>query len=299
MKRILILLFLICTYIYSNAQAKDSTVCPDSTKIWRIKSVVLFTFGQSAYKYWVKGGENSFSGIGNYKFTAFYKKDKTSWENTIELAYGIVKQELKRAFKTDDKIAITSNFGYKKSGYWYYSGLVDFRTQFTYGYKNIDDIKPVSNFMAPAYLITSLGMEYKRDHFNLLLSVFTGKTTFVLDTALSNAGAFGVVKGKNIKEGVGSYLRMTFKKRIMENIELNNILDLYSDYFDHPKEVVVNEEFVIKMKINKFFSTNLTCNLIYDHNSKYETKDAAGKVISSEAKVQLKEVFGLAINFSF
>jgi hypothetical protein len=85
----------------------------------------------------------------------------------------------------------------------------------------------------------------------------------------------------------------------MTNIEFNNKLELYSDYFDHPEEIVVNEEFMIKMKINKYFSTNFSFNLIYDHNSKYVTKDAAGNVISSVAKLQLKEVFGLALNFTF
>ncbi|MEI6821318.1 MAG: DUF3078 domain-containing protein [Bacteroidota bacterium] len=286
------------------AQTKDSTlkadtIKSDTIKPWRIKSNVVFTFGQSAYKYWAQGGENSVSGIGNYKFTAFHKKNLTSWENTIELAYGIVQQDSKKPYKTDDKIEITSNFGYKSRGYWFYSGLVDFRTQFTQGFKSIDDVVPISNFMAPAYLITSLGMEYKRKDFNLMLSAFTGKTTFVLDSALSAAGAYGVVKGKKTKAGLGSYLRMTFKKQIMKNIEVNNKLELYADYFDHPEEIVVNDEFVLKMKINKYFSTNINCNLIYDHNTKNSFKDAQGNILSNIAKTQLKEVFGLAINFVF
>ena len=286
------------------AQTKDSTlkvdtIKADTLKPWRIKSNIVFTFGQSAYKYWAQGGENSISGVGNYKFIANYKHDKTSWENTIELAYGLVEQDSKKAYKTDDKIELTSNFGYKSTKYWFYSGLIDFKTQFTKGFKSIDDVVPISNFMAPGYLITSLGMEYKRKDFNLMLSAFTGKTTFVLDTALSNAGAYGVSKGKKIKAGLGSYLRMTFKKQIMTNIEVNNKLELFSDYFDHPEQIVINDEFAIKMKINKYFSTSVICDLIYDHNSKNVIKDPSGNIISSIAEVQLKEVFGLAINFVF
>ena len=85
----------------------------------------------------------------------------------------------------------------------------------------------------------------------------------------------------------------------MKNIEVNNKLELYSDYFDHPEEIVVNDEFVLKMKINKYFSTNINCNLIYDHNTKNSFKDAQGNILSNIAKTQLKEVFGLAINFVF
>ena len=135
--------------------------------------------------------------------------------------------------------------------------------------------------------------------FNLMLSAFTGKTTFVLDSALSNAGAYGVANGKKFKAGLGSYLRMTFKKQIMTNIELYNKLELFSDYFDHPEEVVVNDEFAIKMKINKFFSTNIICDLIYDHNTKNVVKNGLGEIVSSKAEVQLKEVFGIALNFTF
>ncbi len=300
MKKLIFTLIIVLSFSISLlAQVNDTNIKADTVKPWKIKNNVLFTFGQSAYKYWAQGGENSYSWIGNYKFMAFYKKDNTSWENTVELAYGMIQQGSKKPYKTDDKIALTSNFGYKSSRYWYYSGLVDFRTQFYYGYKNVDDVLPISNFMAPAYLITSIGMEYKRDNFNLMLSTFTGKTTFVLDTALSNAGAFGVNKGKKVKAGLGSYLRMTFRKKLMDNIEFNNKIELFSDYFDHPKEIVVNDEFAIKMKINKYFSTNLSLNLIYDHNSRNIVKDTAGNVISNEAKIQLKEVFGLAINFTF
>ncbi|MCX6233075.1 MAG: DUF3078 domain-containing protein [Bacteroidetes bacterium] len=300
MKKLLIsIIVLIGMHLSVHAQNKDSINKADTIKYWTVKNAVLFTFGQSSYKYWVKGGENSVSGIANYKFTAFYKKDKSSWENTIELAYGLVQQGTKKSYKTDDKIELTSNYGYSSGGNWYYSGLVNFKTQFSYGYKSADDVVPVSNFMAPAYLITSIGMEYKKPDFNLMLSALTGKTTFVFDPALSDIGAFGVDKGKKLKAGVGSYLRMTFRKELMTNMELNNKLELYSDYFDHPEEVVVINEFAIKMKINKYFSTNLAFNLIYDHNSKYVTKDAAGNILSSEAKLQLKEVFGLALNFTF
>ena len=55
------------------------------------------------------------------------------------MAYGVIKQgEAKSApwFKNDDRIELNSKVGKKASEKWYYSGLVNFRTQFNYGYNN-------------------------------------------------------------------------------------------------------------------------------------------------------------------
>lgn len=294
-----ILLSFIMLIIHGQLFAGNEEISADSVNFWKYTNSLSLTFGQSAYKYWAKGGENSFSGLGNYKLTANYKKNKTSWENTFETAYGIIQQGKKKVFKTDDKLELTSIFGYKASEYWYYSGLMNFKTQYSDGYKTMDDTLTSSTFMAPAYMITSIGMEYKRKDFNLLLSVMTGKTTFVLDDRLSNDGAFGVDKGKKLKAGFGTYVRFTYKKQLMTNIELNNKLELFSDYFNNPDKVDVNWEILLKMKINKYFSTILNFNLIYDYDTKYIEKDTQGVIITNEAKVQYKEVFGLAINFAF
>ncbi len=292
---LILLVFLFCNQLY----AKENIISIDSTKAWKITNSLSLTFGQSAYKYWAKGGENSLSGLANYKISAYYKKNKASWENTLETSYGIIQQGDRKVFKTDDKIELTSIYGYKASDYWYYSGLMNFKTQYAEGFKTMDDTLSSSNFMSPGYLITSIGMEYKRTDFNLMLSAMTGKTTFVLNNRLSEEGAFGVDKGKKIKAGFGTYVRFTYKKQLMTNIELNNKLELFSDYFNNPEKVDVNWEILLKMKINKYFSTIFNFNLIYDYDTKYIVKDNQGIILSDEAKVQYKEVFGLAVNFAF
>ena len=128
----------------------------------------------------------------------------------------------------------------------------------------------------------------------MIFSVMTGKTTFVTNKMLSEAGAYGVEKGKKFKAGVGSFLKFTFKKEIIDNVELNNRLELYSDYFNKPENIDVYWEVMVKMRINKFMYAAINTTLIYDYDTKYTIKDSSGKILSSIPKVQFKEAFALA-----
>jgi hypothetical protein len=57
----------------------------------------------------------------------------------------------------------------------------------------------------------------------------------------------------------------------------------------------VNWDMMIAFKINKFLTTTLTTNLVYDDDIK--TVDAAGN--QRGAKVQFREVLGLGLAYSF
>ena len=92
---------------------------------------------------------------------------------------------------------MNSKVGQKASEKWYYSGLVNFRTQFNYGYSKVGDTVQISNFMAPGYSIVALGMDYKpSEHFTFFVAPLTSKMTLVTDDYLSGIGAFGVDSGK-------------------------------------------------------------------------------------------------------
>jgi hypothetical protein len=176
--------------------------------------------------------------------------------------------------------------------------LINLKSQFRPGFKYPNDSTVVSDFFSPAYLITSLGLEYKRKNYFFIFSVLTGKTTFVTNTLLSDAGNYGVDKGKKIKAAVGSYVKFVFRKEVISNVELNNKLELFSEYFNKPQNIDVNWEVVLKMKINKFMSALINTNLIYDYDTKTVIKDSNGVVISNDAKVQFKETFGLGFTLN-
>ena len=58
----------------------------------------------------------------------------------------------------------------------------------------------------------------------------------------------------------------------MENITLLNNASVFSNYLDHPERLVLSYGGVLNMKINKFISTNITLDLLYDHNQIMKTQ---------------------------
>lgn len=291
-KFIIIILLLISTIC--NAEINDTIVKIDSLKAWKLKSNAGLTFGHTSYKYWSQGGENSLLTLANIKISLKQRKKKSNWDNNFEAVYGISQQGEKKIIKTDDKFEFTSNYSFKASDKWFYSALINIKSQFTRGYKYPNDSTVVSDFFSPAQLITSFGFEHKQKNYFFIFSVLTGKTTFVTNKQLSDAGAYGVDKGKKYKAGVGSFLKFVYKKEIVQNVELNNRLELYSDYFNKPENIDVYWEVMLKMRINKFMYAAVNTNLIYDYDTKYVVKDSNGQVISSDAKIQFKEAFALA-----
>ncbi|MCX6230499.1 MAG: DUF3078 domain-containing protein [Bacteroidetes bacterium] len=298
-RRVVILFLFIVLGLNCRAQQNvDSAAKADTLKPWKVKSLTTLTVAQTTYRYWAQGGENSFSGIANSHIVARYRKINGYWENIFDATYGLMEQGDKGLIKTDDKFEFTSNFAFKASDKWNYNALINLKSQFSRGFKYPDDSTVVSDFFSPAYLITSFGLEYKRKYYRVMLSVLTGKTTFVTNKKLYDAGAYGVDKGKKLKTGLGSYLKFIFKKEVVKNVELNNSLELFSDYFNNPQYIDVNWEVLLKMKINSFMSAIINTNLIYDYDTKVIVKNAAGQVISSESKVQFKETFGIGFMVS-
>jgi len=294
LKVLLFQLFMLVNIIVFAENVKDSIAKNDTVRIWQLKSTTTISFGQTSYKYWSQGGENSLLSLGNFKLLLRQKTKKLRWDNNFEATYGIMKQGERKIIKTDDKFEFNSNYSVKISEKWNYNAMINLKSQFSEGFKYPNDSTVVSDFFSPAYLITSFGFEFKKPNSFFIFSFLTGKTTFVTNTLLSDAGAYGVEKGKKIKTGVGSYIKLVNKFELIKNVELNNRLELFSDYFNEPEHIDVYWEVNLKMKINKFMYAAINTNLIYDYDTKYVVKDPNGKIISSTDKIQFKEAFALA-----
>ena len=82
--------------------------------------------------------------------------------------------------KSDDKIDFTSTFSLKMKHNWNCNASVNFKSQFYDSYKFYADPMQeptlISALFAPAYLLTSLGFEYKKEYWNASFSFITGKT---------------------------------------------------------------------------------------------------------------------------
>jgi len=271
---------------------------------WENSNSIAFDFNEVAFKNWTSGGDNSISGLLKIYFSRIFQKKFTLWKTEVSARYGLNKQDDREWRKTDDQIRINSTFGYrnKESSNWYFTAKLNFRTQFTNGYKypNTDD--PISRFFAPAYLFVGGGTQYNSEnkHFFIYFSPVTFKSTFVLDEALSNDGAYGVEPGKKMRREFGASIQSDWDTEIFKNVAMLNRIGLYTDYLNSFGSIDVDWELVFKFKISKFFEANIGAHLIYDEDILFgEDTNGDGENDSFGPKVQLKQQLGIGILYKF
>ena len=263
------------------------TKAKDTTNMgWKKGGNFVFLANQSAFNNnWLAGGTSNTAGnlVVNYDFN--YKTPQMIWDNKVFVAYGLTKLKTQPDFsKTDDRFEFTSLLGKKATGYWFYSGFLNFKTQMDTG---VDaNGNKISHFFSPAYLQAGPGMLWKKSN-NLKVNIApaTSRLIFVHDHFTAFGSAFGVEQGKTSRFEFGAALNGYYKFNIMENVSIENILNLYSNYLDNPQNVDIDYQMNLSMKINKYLSTNLAFQAIYDDN-------AVGAF-------QIREVFGLGFNAKF
>jgi hypothetical protein len=290
----------------ADKDALSSAIELEHDSLWDFGGTFGLNFNQSYFSNWAAGGQNSISTTALTSLFANYKKGKHSWVNTLDLAYGIIAQDGQSAIKTDDRIDFTSKYGYQTNNEnWYYSGLVNFRTQFAEGFE-IEDGREIgtsiSDFLAPAFSIVAIGADYKpNEKFSVFLSPATSKITIVTVDRL--ATDFGLDAGDNARFEIGAFVKVSYQDDIFENVNLLTKIDLFSNYVENPQNVDVNWETLITMKVNSWLAATLTTQLIYDDDIIIGAKEAVDDVIATPAvaggpRTQFREVFALGLSFT-
>jgi len=275
-------------------------------KTWIFGGSSLITFGQDYMLNWNAGGVPAINVKGGGNIFLKYAKNKVFWENALDVTYGMQRNfETKINTKTDDKIEFNTNLGYIIGRNWNCGALVKFQTQMTQGFKN--DTILTSNFMTPGYVITSLGLEYKRKMWSLFLSPITGKTTFKTDNRFLPVNGFSVDSGKKVYAGFGAFVKLAYNYNIHPKIHLDTKLELFSDYFNQPQNVDVNFEMRWNFMITKWLMATLYAAVLYDYDIRFLVFDADGVTPKIDANgknlttdhVQFKENFGLSFTYNF
>jgi hypothetical protein len=273
-------------------------VCAETKKdsVWITNGYAGLKLTQVSFTNWATGGDNAFAFDLQGTYQADYKHNKHIWQNRIELSYGLNKTKSEITKKTSDKIYLNSNYGYEIYKNLYLSALFNFQSQFTRGYDyGVNPDVYVSQFMAPGYLMTGIGFTWiPNKFFTAVLSPAAWRGTFVLNDRLSDEGAYGVKPGKKLLSEFGANLKLEGRYEFLKNMTLYSRLDLYSDYLRKPQNVDINWEVQINMVINKWFSTTLTTNMVYDDDVKITLSD--GRKVK---RVQFKELLGVGLQFNF
>ncbi|MFO7657436.1 MAG: DUF3078 domain-containing protein [Bacteroidales bacterium] len=288
MKHLTLFLLMALSFAFVDSYGQEDTTYADTVKYWTYSGMASINFSQTSFsENWQAGGESSVAGLGLFNLAAKYKKNKSAWDNVLDIKYGLTKQKsYKDPRKSDDNFEVLSKYGYEAFEHWYYSATLNFKTQMTNGYKDGNpDSAVISKALAPAYILLYLGMDYKpNDHFSLVLAPVAGKITIVNDDQLSNEGRFGVEPGEKARFEFGGLIKSTYTKEILKNVNLSSKLGMFFNYLDDP-QLDIDWELMINMKISKFLSTNIVTQLVYD-------KDQVDEV-------QFKEMLGVGLTYTF
>lgn len=272
----------------------------DTTKFWTKGATFGLMFNQGSLTNWAAGGDKlSLSLLGTLGAHANYKKGKHSWDNNLDLAYGYVNTTSLGSRKSDDRIDLTSKYGYEIGKNWYLSGLFNLRTQFTDGYLYPADTTPelVSRFFAPAYIVLSPGIDFMPNkEFSLFMSPITARWVVVMDDTLAARGAYGVDPGKHVKSEFGAYVTATWNKEIMKNVVYKSKLELFSNYKKNPQNIDIFWTNMITMKVNKWLNANVSLDMIYDDDVKEFENPKTGVM---GPRLQVKQVLGIGLTAKF
>lgn len=304
MKKTFFALFIIHAFIHA-ASAQDNTIkaLKDDTnrkleedtahkKGWKTGGLFTLNLAQGSLSNWQGGGDkNSFSAVGFLNLFAVLKEGKNLFHNTLDVGYGFVNTTSLGTRKSDDRIDLLSKYGYQIADDWYAGALFNFRTQFTSGftYNKVNDVETktlTSKFLAPAYVLLSLGFNYKpSSSFSLFLSPLTERWVLVNDDVLSAAGAYGVTPGDKSRNELGAFVSAEVNKNVMTNVTFKTRLDAFSNYKSNAGNVDIFWTNVLAMKVNKFLSANVAVDLLYDDDA--------------IARLQVRQLLGIGFSAKF
>jgi len=290
------ILLIICILFAFGLQAQEKEV--DTTKVegWQKSGLTSLIVNQTAFSNWISGGENSIAATLSVDYNLNYYKNGWSWDTKMIGSFGINKNSDSKFFKKiDDRIEINSLIGKKFIEKFSFSSFLNFKTQFAKGYKYSnpsDDIEikeETTRFLSPAYLQIGVGVYWKEDNSLWVnMAPITGRLILAskkfTDDLEDGEEYFGVPKGEISRFELGASLSAYYKFQVIENIELEQRINLYSDYLAQAENIDVDYTITAYMKINDYLSTNLIIQCLYDDNA--------------IKRVQLREVFGLSINLN-
>ena len=268
-------------------------------KTWKLGGLFNLNINQGSLSNWSAGGDKFSFSLNSYlNLYAFYKKNKSSWDNNLDLAYGIVNTTSLGSRKASDRIDFLSKYGYALSKKWNAAALFNLRTQFAKGYgysktaAGADTSYVISKSFAPAYILLSLGFDYKP---NADLSVFISPLTerWVVVTDRKIAPLFGIDSAKKSKNELGAFASVNYVKNIGKSFTFKTRLDLFSNYTQKPQKIDVFWSNVITAKITKYINFSFNLDMIYDDDT-HNVNPAKGP---APQWLQLMGI-GFAYNFS-
>ena len=243
---------------------------------------------------WYKGGESTNSLLSGLVLEAnFDDRQRLEFENKLEMKLGFVTapSDTVHKYKTNaDLFRLNSKLGVKAFKNWYYTLAAEFKTQFFANYKtNTNDM--ISNFMSPAQLDITLGMDFKQNKKNYTLSLLTSPLAYtfmyISNDKITDPAAFNVEPGHSTANLIGSKFTGNLTWPIIPSIVWESKLEYFTTY----DKVIASWENTFNFVLNRYLSTKLFVHARYDDGVKL-TED-------NKSYFQLQELLSFGLNYTW
>ena len=255
--------------VFTDTSTDAPSDAPAEQKGWLMEWDLGFNGSQASYSNWAQGGSNNLAITGSSLFKATYKKDKLTFDTSLNTRFGQAKIDGDGVRKTDDKLEFRNRLSYQlKHNHLDINlfGSINFRTQFDRGFdydKGPDgsDLY-ISNFMAPGYLTENIGLSFVPATDLALEIGMALQQTFITKEELRASYKFD--PDERVRNEGGVTLAATYVLRLAENLSLNTSLETFTSV----SKSVKSTDFIFKNqitgRINSFMNAGLRFDLAYD-----------------------------------
>lgn len=292
-------------------QMTQAQIGEPDTSYWTRTGVITLGFTNTGYStYWQAGGLASQSVLGRINMSANYLRDRSSWENDLALAYGLIRQGQGDSIpfiKNEDRIEFNSKYGYRFSERFLASANVNFRSQFAPGFR-INPQQPtavptdtISDFLSPAYLNFGVGLDYKPiDGLSLYYSPVNSKITIVTNPDYRPLYIPEDITTEPVRYELGSNLIVNLRREIAQNVNFQTTATFFANYLENFGNIDVNWETLTTAKVNNWLSVSFSTNLIYDDDIRFDLVDEEGNDLGRTGpRTQFQHILNIGITYNF
>lgn len=288
---------------------------------WKISGIISFNASATGLVNWAAGGNNNINMVAAANVSFLYKNGPFAWDSNIDTDFGesFVDNSKHNWQKTNDKLNISTKFGWEMAKSWYLTALGSFKTQYAFGYDySQDELSPISQFMTPSYTDLSVGIDWKPNSiFTIYVSPIAGRITTATNADLREKyfGADYVKKhrdpltglcNRNFQAEFGASLKAGVNYAAIDNLKIISTVTVFTPYSAKP-HVDLDWDFSISYQFLKVLNVSLGTQLKYYDRVLFDKLDPETKApilntdgtIAQGPRVQFKTILGLGIGYSF
>lgn len=243
---------------------------------------------------WYKGGESTNALLSGLVLEAnFNDRQRLQFENKLEMKLGFITapSDTVHEYRTNaDLFRLNSKLGVRAFKNWYYTLASEFKTQFFPNYNtNSDDM--ISNFLAPAQLDVTIGMDFKQNKPNYTLSLLTSPLAYTLiyigSDRVKNHQAFNVDQDRRAANLFGSKFTGNLTWKIIPSI----VWESKFEYFTTYEKVIANWENTFNFVLNRYLSTKVFLHARFD--------DGVALTEENRTHFQFQEMLTFGLNYTW